>query len=504
MLNSEANAMLVGSEVIQFMTATFVSAGVYKLTGLLRGRRGTEWAMTGHSIDERVVLLRTAGLLALNHDASRIGISQQYKAVTLGKTLSSAKANTITDTGIRLKPWAPADVRKAVTDSQLTVTWDRRTRLSTRFLSASAVPLGESSEAYDIELINGSSQVVLSERVTEPTWQFSGAVEVARDSVGYVFGYDYAGASFGITLEGATYSWKYLVQHVAGAATSQLYIGNQVNDAIGVGPQFYVSAVDVNASVVTAVVTASTLYRVDLTAPTATAAQRAATTLGDVFSLAHDGANLWAVESESGNLLRLDELTLATVNTYAVGGKPRGLQYGSGFLYWFDQATGEAVKWEIATTSETWRELTGGGPQGGVLRLAGSILFNAGGGGSQALNISDGSVAASHAYQIGGIQQFFDYDGAILCWVLLPGAGYKALKLNAATGAEEAQFRVGAGVAISKVVADVIYVAESPTANFNDYDTVGYEITGDLTGYTAKVYQISATVGRGYPATISL
>jgi len=33
--------------------------------------------------------------------------------------------------------------------------------------------------------------------------------------------------------------------------------------------------------------------------------------------------------------------------------------------------------------------------------------------------------------------------------------------------------------------------------------SVGYELAADLTGYTATIYQISATVGRGYPAVIT-
>lgn len=52
-----APGYLVGSEIIFALNATLVSPGVYTLTGLLRGRRGTDWASTGHVAAERFVEL---------------------------------------------------------------------------------------------------------------------------------------------------------------------------------------------------------------------------------------------------------------------------------------------------------------------------------------------------------------------------------------------------------------------------------------------------------------
>src|SRR3990167_1256606 len=44
-----ANAALIGSEIVQFKTATLNADGSYTLSELLRGRRGTEWAQSGHA-----------------------------------------------------------------------------------------------------------------------------------------------------------------------------------------------------------------------------------------------------------------------------------------------------------------------------------------------------------------------------------------------------------------------------------------------------------------------
>ena len=81
------NAMLIGSEMIQFRTANLTAPGIYVLSGLLRGGRGTEWAMTGHVASERCVLLQAAGLRRIAMVNTDLGLPRYYKGVTLGAGL---------------------------------------------------------------------------------------------------------------------------------------------------------------------------------------------------------------------------------------------------------------------------------------------------------------------------------------------------------------------------------------------------------------------------------
>jgi hypothetical protein len=55
-----ANACVIANEVIQFGTATLLDTNKYRLSHLLRGRLGTEWAVGGHVAGERFVLLTNA------------------------------------------------------------------------------------------------------------------------------------------------------------------------------------------------------------------------------------------------------------------------------------------------------------------------------------------------------------------------------------------------------------------------------------------------------------
>lgn len=153
--NAGANAMLVGDELIQFVTATLQSPGVYKLTRLLRGGRGSEWAMTGHGASEQCVLLRVAGLRRIILQNSELGVSRYYKGVTLGRALSSADPETFTDNAVSLKPFSPFDLRASRDGSNnITFTWQRRTRLSVRTIGTLGIniPLGEDSEAYEMDI----------------------------------------------------------------------------------------------------------------------------------------------------------------------------------------------------------------------------------------------------------------------------------------------------------------------------------------------------------------
>ena len=154
--DASINNIMIGAELVRFRTATFVSAGIYTLSGLLRGQRGTEWAMAGHTSADVVVLIQTAGIRYVAIDLPSLSAERFYKGVTSGKSLASVSSESFTCEGVSLKPLAPVNVRRTVgTANQITVTWDRRTRLACTFTGAPgiAVPLGELTEAYEVDVV---------------------------------------------------------------------------------------------------------------------------------------------------------------------------------------------------------------------------------------------------------------------------------------------------------------------------------------------------------------
>ena len=154
--DASINNIMIGAELVRFRTATFVSDGIYTLSGLLRGQKGTEWAMAGHTSSDVVVLIQTAGMRYVAIDLPSLSAERFYKGVTSGKSLASVSSESFTCEGVSLKPLAPVNVRRTVgTANQITVTWDRRTRLACTFTGASgiSVPLGELTEAYEVDVV---------------------------------------------------------------------------------------------------------------------------------------------------------------------------------------------------------------------------------------------------------------------------------------------------------------------------------------------------------------
>ncbi len=170
-----ANAALLGDEIIQFKTATLISDGQYTLSGLLRGRLGTEWAIDSHISGERFVLLD--GALEKQIIASNIiGLMRKYKPVTIGSSLASVSAQDFSYKAVALKPYSPVHITGVRDGSgNLTINWVRRTRSGGDWRDFVDVPLNEASEIYDVEIMNGSNVIRSFTGLSSPSAVYSPA-----------------------------------------------------------------------------------------------------------------------------------------------------------------------------------------------------------------------------------------------------------------------------------------------------------------------------------------
>jgi hypothetical protein len=161
--NLSTNLAVIGNELIQFVKATLVSTGVYTLSGLLRGRRGTEWAMSGHSGIENFVQLAASGLRYLPLQSNEIGKLRYYKAISSGLRIANVNAQTITPMGISLKPFAPINFRANRASTDTILIWERRTRFGYR-ITGSLVwlcPLGETTENYAVDIYSSNTYTTI-------------------------------------------------------------------------------------------------------------------------------------------------------------------------------------------------------------------------------------------------------------------------------------------------------------------------------------------------------
>jgi len=178
-----ANACLVGSEVMQFKNAALVAANTYTLTGLLRGRRGTEWAMSTHVANDRFVLLTPLTTYLMDSSSAEYNLAREYKGVAFGGFLDDASVVNFTNTAVAQECYSPAQLgggRNAAND--VTLNWVRRTRLGGAWNDYADVPLGETSEAYVVEIYSSGTYATLKRTIsglTSPTTVYTAAQQTA-------------------------------------------------------------------------------------------------------------------------------------------------------------------------------------------------------------------------------------------------------------------------------------------------------------------------------------
>lgn len=158
-----SNAAAIGAdgrwEIIQFITATHQVGSIYALSGLIRGRRGTEWAIGTSQAGDSFVLL--SSVIRTPLDLTLVNKPYTYKPVGAGSTLDEAISVSFTGRGVALKPFSPCFLRATKTnDGDWTITWIRRGRIGQTLQSGVDVPLSETTEDYEVDILNSAGSVL--------------------------------------------------------------------------------------------------------------------------------------------------------------------------------------------------------------------------------------------------------------------------------------------------------------------------------------------------------
>lgn len=150
-------------EVLQYTTATLTAPNTYLLGGgLLRGRRGSEWAQGLHAAGDTFALADARAWARPNAGTAEIGLARQYKGVSFGATLASAMAQTFTNSAVGLECYAPVHLSGARDGSNnLTLGWVRRTRTGGEWRDYVDAALGEAALAFDVEIWNSGYSTLL-------------------------------------------------------------------------------------------------------------------------------------------------------------------------------------------------------------------------------------------------------------------------------------------------------------------------------------------------------
>lgn len=153
-----ANHFAIGAhgrwEIVAAKTVTEEIDGTFTLSNLMRGRFGTEWAMTTHAIGDVVVLLDISHLGFINQAASDINMTRLWRGVTQGKSLDSAADIPLGYTGVNLECLSPVYAKSYfdLTNSSRLFSWTPRSRTPVEAFSGLPTPIGETTEAYELEI----------------------------------------------------------------------------------------------------------------------------------------------------------------------------------------------------------------------------------------------------------------------------------------------------------------------------------------------------------------
>ncbi len=505
-LQSIANAAVVGNEIIQFRNATLLSHGVYLLSGLLRGRRGTEWRIPSHVAGERFVLLEPSTLRRVADKQADIGVPRYWKAVTVSQSADSVGAVQFTDTGISEKPFSVVDMRKSGDASEVDVTWKRRTRLASRFVGTAGinVPLGESAESYVVRLTNPANVLVTSETVTVPQWSGTASQAVITLQFPIYAMRTISGELVGITdsLPGSPYNAaKGLIRYDSSGITIQNSetLGQEIYQMANDGDNLYVATAEFTRGVPTGYANGKIqlISRLDLSTVIAT---YTASTPGDPVGVASDGGNVWMTEQYGGSLCKLDKTTLSSIATYPLNAGIGALVYDSGSLWITSSSTNEIIQWGISAASVMKRIPCISGPFD-VLVIAGK-LFVLGGSALAIYDTATGSLIASQpltpAYYLAQrCMCLFESNIAVV-------NGNKAYIFDGATGAFVRELAANSTY--------LFYVAGSSGSTLYmtvgapgiSASTKGYQLAAPaLSGYTITVQQQSANA-IGVPSSLLL
>lgn len=164
-LLADSNALAVGAdgrwEIIQFMTAVQTSPKLWVLSGLLRGRRGTEQFIGTGKAGDLAVLVSGVGVARAAMQITGVGKSYAYRILATGQSVDQVSDQFFSGQGVALKPFSPALVRgvRDATSGDWTFSWLRRGRIGQTLQSGVDIALSEDTEDYEIDVMSGSAIV---------------------------------------------------------------------------------------------------------------------------------------------------------------------------------------------------------------------------------------------------------------------------------------------------------------------------------------------------------
>ncbi len=144
-------------EVFQFGNAELVGDRIYRLTRLLRGQAGSEWAMGDPLMAGAPFVLLDERVVPVARGIESLGRAMRLRLVAADRTHGDPAHLQMdwTPGDAALRPFAPVHLRAKRTDDGVLISFVRRARRDGDNWAPVDVPLGEDSERYEIDVLSG-------------------------------------------------------------------------------------------------------------------------------------------------------------------------------------------------------------------------------------------------------------------------------------------------------------------------------------------------------------
>lgn len=113
--------IMIGEEIVAYEEAEFLGEGKYKISKLLRGRKGSETAK--HEIGERVIFLTVGAVVFYKMSVATLGRTAKIRAMAIGTT-NTYTEKQITFKGESQKELAPARLKASISDGKTHISWN--------------------------------------------------------------------------------------------------------------------------------------------------------------------------------------------------------------------------------------------------------------------------------------------------------------------------------------------------------------------------------------------
>jgi len=161
-LAAGSNLAAIGDEIIQFGSAVPVAAGRFRLARLLRGRRGSEFAMGLHASGEPFIMLDARTLKAIPAGLAAIGSAVTVTAYGPGDDAVPPVVSRSVQ-GEAARPLSPAQLAGTIgADGSLAMIWVRRSRRGWAWIDEVDVPPDADVTGTRINLAGAAGNLELS------------------------------------------------------------------------------------------------------------------------------------------------------------------------------------------------------------------------------------------------------------------------------------------------------------------------------------------------------